>query len=163
MKKINFVSLDASTLRWFHHMLQTQRPQTQAAAELYDAVDVLCAGKSDSLMLELGEAVPEPAGGSLSCGNLLIDAKSRCVIWNGTELQLTSKEFDILYFWARNRGEVFTKGQIYQAVWAEESYTADSNIMDFICRLRKKIEPNLDASEYILTIWGNGYKFNDKL
>lgn len=163
MKKINFVSLDAPTLRWFHHMLQTQRPQTQAAEELYDAVDALCAGKSDSLMLELGEAVPEPAGGPLSCGNLLIDAKSRRVIRDGTEIQLTPKEFDILYFLARNRGEVFTKEQIYQAVWAEEYYTADSNIMAFIRKLRKKIEPNPDAPEYILTIWGIGYKFNDTL
>lgn len=163
MKKINFVSLDSTTLRWFYNMLQTQRPSTQAAAELYDAVDALRTGKSDSLMLELGEAAPEPAGSSLNYGNLLIESKSRRVIRDGTEIQLTPKEFDILYFLARNRGEVFTKEQIYQAVWAEEYYTADSNIMAFIRKLRKKIEPNPDAPEYILTIWGIGYKFNDTL
>ena len=114
-------------------------------------------------MLELGVAIPEAASTSLVCGNLLIDSKSRRVIRDGAEIQLTPKEFDILYFLARNRGEVFTKEQIYQAVWAEEYYTADSNIMAFIRKLRKKIEPNPEAPEYILTIWGIGYKFNDKV
>lgn len=163
MKKINFVSLDSPTLRWFYNMLQTQRPQTQSSNELYDAVDALYRGESDSLMLELGAAAPEPAGSSLACGGLLIDPKSHRVTRDGSEIQLTPKEFDILCFLARNRGEVFTKEQIYQAVWAEEYYTADSNIMAFIRKLRKKIEPNPDAPEYILTIWGIGYKFNDKL
>ena len=161
--EVTFVSLDFLTLQWFCNTLQTQHPQTQAAKELYDALEALYAGKSDSLMLELGEAIPEAASTSLVCGNLLIDSKSRRVIRDGAEIQLTPKEFDILYFLARNRGEVFTKEQIYQAVWAEEYYTADSNIMAFIRKLRKKIEPNPDAPEYILTIWGIGYKFNDKL
>lgn len=152
MKRVNFVSLDSLTLQWFCNTLQTQHPQTQAAKELYDALEALYAGKSDSLMLELGEAIPEAASTSLVCGNLLIDSKSRRVIRDGAEIQLTPKEFDILYFLARNRGEVFTKEQIYQAVWAEEYYTADSNIMAFIRKLRKKIEPNPDAPEYILTI-----------
>ena len=59
-------------------------------------------------------------------------------------------------------GEVFTKEQIYQAVWESDYLLDDSNIMAFIRKLRKKIEPNPDAPEYILTIWGIGYKFNDK-
>lgn len=81
----------------------------------------------------------------------------------GNEVSLTPKEFDLLYFLIQNRGEVFTKEQIYRAVWAEDFLLADSNIMAFIRKLRKKIEPNPDAPEYILTIWGIGYKFNDKL
>ena len=163
MKRVNFVSLDSLTLQWFCNTLQTQHPQTQAAKELYDALEALYAGKSDSLMLELGEAIPEAASTSLVCGNLLIDSKSRRVIRDGAEIQLTPKEFDILYFLARNRGEVFTKEQIYQAVWAEEYYTADSNIMAFIRKLRKKIEPNPDAPEYILTLWGIGCKQSNRM
>ena len=77
MKRVNFVSLDFLTLQWFCNTLQTQHPQTQAAKELYDALEALYAGKSDSLMLELGEAIPEAASTSLVCGNLLIDSKSR--------------------------------------------------------------------------------------
>ena len=121
------------------------------------------AGSADSLMLELGETdTMVPSGDSISCGALSIDLRLRRVIRDGQEIALTPKEFDILYFLARNRGEVFTKEQIYQAVWERDYLLDDSNIMAFIRKLRKKIEPNPDAPEYILTIWGIGYKFNDK-
>ena len=76
---------------------------------------------------------------------------------------MVSGEFDILYFLAENRGEVFTKEQIYKAVWSENYLLDDSNIMAFIRKLRKKIEPNPDEPKFILTIWGIGYKFNDKV
>ena len=75
---------------------------------------------------------------------------------------MTPKEFDILLFLAKNRGEVFTKEQIYTAVWDEDYLMDDSNIMAFIRKIRKKIEDNPDNPEYILTIWGIGYKFNEK-
>lgn len=94
---------------------------------------------------------------------LIIDPKSRKVLLHGIEVALTPKEFDILYFLYQNKGEVFTKEQIYNAVWSEEYLMADSNIMAFIRKLRKKIEPNPDAPIYILTLWGVGYKFNENI
>ena len=72
-----------------------------------------------------------------------------------------SVSFMILYFLASNRGQVFTKEQIYQAVWDRDYLLDDSNIMAFIRKLRKKIEPSSDSPKYILTIWGIGYKFSD--
>ncbi|WP_443654523.1 winged helix-turn-helix domain-containing protein [Dialister invisus] len=140
-----------------------RRSESEAAAELYRGVEELISGQLDSLMLEPGSSVSVPANDGLTCGDLTIHARSRQVLRGGEEIQLTPKEFDILYFLARNRGIVFTKEQIYQAIWEEDYYTPDSNLMAFIRKLRKKIEPNPDAPEYILTIWGIGYKFNDKL
>ena len=140
-----------------------RRSESEAAAELYRGVEELISGQLDSLMLEPGSSVSVPANDGLTCGDLTIHARSRQVLRGGEEIQLTPKEFDILYFLARTRGIVFTKEQIYQAIWEEDYYTTDSNIMAFIRKLRKKIEPNPDAPEYILTIWGIGYKFNDKL
>ena len=140
-----------------------RRSESEAAAELDRGVEELISGQLDSLMLEPGSSVSVPANDGLTCGDLTIHARSRQVLRGGEEIQLTPKEFDILYFLARNRGIVFTKEQIYQAIWEEDYYTTDSNIMAFIRKLRKKIEPNPDAPEYILTIWGIGYKFNDKL
>ena len=163
MKKINFVALDSSTLQWLRQALMERRSESEAAAELYQGVEELISGQLDSLMLEPGSSVSVPANDGLTCGDLTIHARSRQVLRGGEEIQLTPKEFDILYFLARNRGIVFTKEQIYQAIWEEDYYTTDSNIMAFIRKLRKKIEPNPDAPEYILTIWGIGYKFNDKL
>ena len=99
MKRVNFVSLDSLTLQWFCNTLQTQHPQTQAAKELYDALEALYAGKSDSLMLELGEAIPEAASTSLVCGNLLIDSKSRRVIRDGTRSSLLPKSLTSSISW----------------------------------------------------------------
>ncbi|WP_455577295.1 winged helix-turn-helix domain-containing protein, partial [Anaerosinus sp.] len=96
-------------------------------------------------------------------GELLIKPKERRVLRENKDISLTPKEYDILLFLAKNRGEVLTKEQIYKAVWDGEYLLDDSNIMAFIRKLRKKIEPNPDAPIYILTIWGIGYKFNDNL
>ena len=54
-----------------------------------------------------------------------------------------------------------TKEQIYQAVWEEDFLLSDNNIMAFIRKLRKKVEPQADLPGYIITIWGIGYKFNE--
>ena len=67
---------------------------------------------------------------------------------------------DLLLFLASNKGRVFTKKQIYTQVWAEEYAFDDSNIMSFISKLRKKIEPNPEQPFYIQTVRGVGYRFN---
>ena len=162
-KHIGFITLDFSLTNWLTQVLRTA-PPTHAAQELLEGLNDLMSGSAESLMLELGEEGQEPISeDTLRCGGLTIDLRLRRVSREGAEISLTPKEFDILYFLARNRGEVFTKEQIYQAVWERDYLLDDSNIMAFIRKLRKKIEPNPDAPQYILTIWGIGYKFNDKL
>ena len=163
-KNIGFITLDSSLVQWLRETLRTSGPQSLPAQELLEGFRDLLDGTAGSLMLELGEG-GSPAAGSdiIRCGALSIDPRLRRVSRDGTEIPLTPKEFDILCFLARNRGEVFTKEQIYQAVWESDYLLDDSNIMAFIRKLRKKIEPNPDAPEYILTIWGIGYKFSDKL
>ena len=163
-KKIGLLALDSSLVQWLSEKLRVSGPDTPDAKELREGLIELLEGGTNSLMLELGEeSAPSPAGDLIHCGGLSMDLRLRRVIRDGQEIALTPKEFDILYFLARNRGEVFTKEQIYQAVWEKDYLLDDSNIMSFIRKLRKKIEPNPDAPEYILTIWGIGYKFNDKL
>ena len=162
-KNIGFVSLDSCLTEWLLEELRLSAPDTPAAKELQEGLSELMNGTASSLMVEMGEISPKTfLGDVIHCGALSIDLRLRRVIRDGKEIALTPKEFDILYFLARNRGEVFTKEQIYQAVWESDYLLDDSNIMAFIRKLRKKIEPNPDAPEYILTIWGIGYKFNDK-
>lgn len=163
-KSVSLISLDSSLIRWLSEKLRISAPDSQSARDLSDGLMDLMDGRASSLMLELGEQEAPTAGNDvIHCGALSIDLRLRRVKREETEIALTPKEFDILYFLARNRGEVFTKEQIYQAVWESDYLLDDSNIMAFIRKLRKKIEPNPDAPEYILTIWGIGYKFNDKL
>ena len=163
-KKIGFICLDSSLMGWLLEKLRLSPPDTPAAQELRQGLSELLDGTANSLMLELGEEeISLPVSDTIRCGELSIDPRLRRVIRDGREIPLTPKEFDILYFLARNRGEVFTKEQIYQAVWEGDYLLDDSNIMAFIRKLRKKIEPNPDAPEYIRTIWGIGYTFNDRL
>ncbi|MCM1088259.1 MAG: response regulator transcription factor [Muribaculaceae bacterium] len=96
---------------------------------------------------------------TVAIGNLLIDKGGREVRKDNILIELTAKEFDLLLFLAKNPGQVFTKRQIYRAVWQEEYAFDDNNIMVHIRRLRKKIEDNPENPKYILTVWGVGYKF----
>lgn len=91
---------------------------------------------------------------------MTIDSLNRLVFMNDVQVELTGKEFDLLSFLAVNKGKVFTKKQIYTHVWEEEYAFDDSNIMSFISKLRKKIEPDPEHPFYILTVRGVGYRFN---
>lgn len=94
---------------------------------------------------------------------LTIYAEKRLVIVNENEVNLTGKEFDLLYFLAIHKGQVFTKKQLYSNVWKDEYAFDDSNLMAFISKLRKKLEPSPDESIYIQTVWGVGYRFSQEV
>lgn len=97
---------------------------------------------------------------SISLKDMVIDKLNRTVTVKDIPVLLTGKEFDLLLFLASDKGRVFTKKQIYSQVWEEEYAFDDSNIMSFISKLRKKIEPDPDHPFYILTVRGVGYRFN---
>ena len=97
---------------------------------------------------------------SISLKDMVIDKLNRTVTVKDIPVLLTGKEFDLLLFLASNKGRVFTKKQIYSQVWEEEYAFDDSNIMSFISKLRKKIEPDPDHPFYILTVRGVDYRFN---
>lgn len=92
--------------------------------------------------------------------DMVIDKANRVVSVNSIPVELTSKEFDLLSFLASNKGRIFTKKQIYIQVWEEEYAFDDNNIMSFISKLRKKIEPDPEHPFYIMTVRGVGYRFN---
>lgn len=110
----------------------------------YTTWNPACAADTDCMMLK----------------NMVIDRGNRTVSVHDVPVPLTGKEFDLLIFLASNKGRVFTKKQIYTQVWEEEYAFDDSNIMSFISKLRKKIEPDPDQPFYILTVRGVGYRFN---
>lgn len=165
-KNITFAFVDSILSKWLYEKLTNEPPQSPYTKELLNGVKELMAGQTSSIMLGTTQDesfFQNTMDDGIYIGEMEIKLKSRKVLLKGSEVSLTPKEFDVLYFLAKNQGEVFTKEQIYQAVWEEDFLLADSNIMAFIRKIRKKIEPNPDAPEYILTIWGVGYKFNDRL
>lgn len=93
--------------------------------------------------------------------DLIIDLDNFTVTKNGTNLQLTSKEFDILKLFVKNPNRVFTKSQIYSLIWNDDYFGDDNVINVHMRRLREKIEDNPSEPEYIKTLWGIGYKLGD--
>ena len=162
-KNIEMINAEAPLLEWAVSTLQQASDKPSGADDLIHGMEGVLEGSCSSLMIEQGGAQSQSIDDrKICCGGLMIYIASRRVMRDGSEITLTPKEFDILYFLAKNRGEVFTKEQIYQAVWDGEYLLDDSNIMAFIRKIRKKIEPNPDAPQYIITIWGIGYKFSEE-
>lgn len=93
--------------------------------------------------------------------NLIIDPLSRQVILDGKELKLTRKEFDLLFCLASSPGQVFSREQLYEHVWDEDSvYNVDDVVKAHIKSLRRKLS-DADVT-YIKNVWGIGYRFHDE-
>jgi len=90
---------------------------------------------------------------------LEINTGSRQVFVNGKEVQLTTKEYEILFFLASHPNIVFTKERLLEAIWGNEYYGDTSTIAVHIYKVRKKIEADPVNPVYIETIWGTGYRF----
>lgn len=96
----------------------------------------------------------------LSFQGLIIDLDTRVVIVGNKQVELHAKEFDILCYLAKNKGKILTKQQIYEEVWQEQYAYDDNNIMGYISKLRKSIEPDPNSPSYIQTVKGVGYRFS---
>ncbi|MDD4833303.1 MAG: response regulator transcription factor [Lutispora sp.] len=91
--------------------------------------------------------------------DLLINWDERRAYIKGKEINLTAKEFDMLYLLATNPGRVFTREDIFRLIWKEDAF--DVRTIDVHIRnLRDKVEPDGKHPIYIMTKWGVGYYFN---
>lgn len=157
-KKVDYVTVSNDLVRFLIQRLESDG-NGKVGSELKSSLEDLASGQTNSIVLECENSEPFVYEDVICAPDLQIFRRERKVVKSGVEISLTPKEFDILYFLASNRGEVFTKEQIYYAVWKEGYFLDESNIMAFIRKLRKKIETNPDSPIYILTVWGIGYKF----
>ena len=97
----------------------------------------------------------------LQYSGLHIDPDKHQVSYQGSVLPLTKTyEFQTLVYLASQPGRVFTKAQIYQAVWKEEPVDVSSAVFCIIKNIRQKLR-KVTTKEYIQTVWGVGYKFVD--
>ncbi len=104
-------------------------------------------------------AAAQASGDSLRFDRLMISPRTRDVRLGERTVELTAKEFDLLWFLASQPGDVFTRAQLLDQVW-DYQYTGDaSTVTVHIRRLRTKIEADPNNPRYIKTVWGVGYKF----
>ena len=92
-------------------------------------------------------------------GDLDLDLRGRTVVRGGAELALKPKEFDLLYFLAKNSGQVFTREQLLEQVWGYEFFGGSRTVDVHVRWVREKIEAVPAQPRHLLTVRGVGYKF----
>ena len=103
------------------------------------------------------------ANGIMEIQGLTIDGPKRKVYVRGVEVDLTAKEFDMLHLMVANPGRVYTRENLLEAVWGSAYYSDLRTVDVHIRRLREKIEENPAKPEWVLTKWGVGYYFKEKM
>jgi DNA-binding response OmpR family regulator len=113
-----------------------------------------------AVMRRLGREQPDGQNDrSLEFGDLTIDPGSRVVTIHDSPIELTAKEFDMLYLLAQHPKQVFTREQLLERVWGGAQYIDPGTVTVHVRRLREKIEPDPSHPTRLLTVWGVGYKF----
>ena len=109
----------------------------------------------DSTTTEISEKI--------TFGDLCVDPDKRQVLLGGDNIELTAKEFDLLWHFANNSGRVYTRSQLLSNVWGYGHDGYEHTVNSHINRLRAKIESDPAKPQYVITVWGVGYKFSDEL
>ena len=131
------------------------------ALVLEDVADLSAAEHSG---VAVGCAVQGTRGGCRGVrrrGPLEISPDRRQVTLSDRSVELTAREFELLHFFARHPGRVFSRVQLLDHVWGYGHDGYEHTVNSHINRLRAKIEEDPRNPEYILTVWGVGYKFSE--
>jgi DNA-binding response OmpR family regulator len=95
----------------------------------------------------------------LNLEHLSIDPRSRTATVDQQPIELTVKEFDMLYLLARHPRQVFSRDHLLERVWGMSEYIDPGTVTVHVRRLREKIEADPSHPKHLLTVWGVGYKF----
>ena len=124
----------------------------------FSLTEVLARVKANLRRTTQYSSVGESTGVCLGLGDLEMNLESHTVHKNGLAVDLTAKEYEILRLLLSNPKKVYTKAQLYSFIWKDD-YLGDENAVNVhISRLRTKIEDDPRKPQYILTVWGIGYK-----
>ena len=102
----------------------------------------------------------EMEAGHLELEELVIDRTRRSVAFAGHSIELTAREFDLLYLLAKSPGRVYSRAQLVEGVWGLGYDGYEHTVNSHINRLRKKLD-GVGASELVETVWGVGYRFRE--
>ena len=94
-------------------------------------------------------------------GDVTLDTDSRRLFISGRDIELTTKEYDLMLLFVKNPGKVYGRDELLSTIWGGD-YPGDARTVDVhIRRLREKIEPNPSEPKYIRTRWGAGYYYHE--
>jgi DNA-binding response OmpR family regulator len=98
----------------------------------------------------------------LDLGPLKIDHGKRKVQVGGEQIQLTVKEYDLLYTLASRPGRTFSRRQLLDLIWEQDAEVYEHTVNSHVNRLRNKVETDPNRPQMILTVWGVGYRFTEE-
>jgi DNA-binding response OmpR family regulator len=99
----------------------------------------------------------------ITIGEVTIEPLKRKVTLGNQKVELTPREFDLLYLFMTNPGRSYSREALLNTIWGYDFNGYEHTVNSHINRLRSKIEPDLSKPKYILTSWGVGYHFTDEL
>ena len=99
----------------------------------------------------------------INYGDLVIETSMHKVLINNKRIDLTPKEFDLLFLLASHPGRVYSRENLLNIIWGYQNKGYEHTVNSHINRLRNKIEKDVSNPQYILTSWGLGYRFNDQI
>ncbi|QDP39119.1 response regulator transcription factor [Radiobacillus deserti] len=99
------------------------------------------------------QRVPQGVKEERQLGDLIVKLDDRRIVWQGEEIEVTAKEFDMLSIFVQNQNRAFSREELLKKVWGEDYFGSDRAVDDLIKRLRKKLD-----GLPIETVWGYGYR-----
>lgn len=99
------------------------------------------------------------SGDVIHIRSIKLDKTARRVFVSGKEKRLTTKEFDLLVIFMEHPNQVFTKEELFKKVWENDAYGDIATVAVHVKKLREKIEADPVNPQYIVTVWGCGYRF----
>ncbi len=112
------------------------------------------------VILKRGRSAPQSEA-PLVVNGIVIDAERRQVKVNQASVEMSRKEFDLLFMLAQNRGRVYSRQSLLSKVWGEDAYIDPHTVDVHICRLREKLETDPRNPDLIVTVRGVGYKISE--
>lgn len=107
-----------------------------------------------------GQSMATDSSNEYTDERLTVDFNARQVLVEGNSVKLTSLEFKLLAYLIKNKDKVVSKQELFDNVW-EDKFTGDGTLNVHIRKIREAIEREPSNPEYIITVWGDGYRFND--
>lgn len=110
-------------------------------------------------VLRRSKGKKQQASGIILAGKLRVDSMARSVTIDGEPVELTTKEFELLWLLISNPKQVLTRKQLLNKIWHSDYHGDENTVTVHMRRLREKIESDPSKPLYIKTVWGVGYKF----
>jgi DNA-binding response OmpR family regulator len=129
----------------------------------FSVLELMARVKAILRRTELSEKSEAPTPDKVQVGHLTVDPTTRSVTVGSETVELTAKEFDLLFHFARHPSRVFSRAELLDSVWGYGHDGYEHTVNSHINRLRAKIENDPAHPEFIVTVWGVGYKMNGAL